>query len=122
MHATLGKCNALWGKSTSPKSAEIIEAICGKTIIRPCATRWNSLFDALSGLNEVRGKLSEICEALELPVLGNKDMDFISAYISVLSPIASSLDILQGQDNVYMADIYPEILQIVKELNSDNIQ
>ncbi|KAK0139974.1 hypothetical protein N1851_023137 [Merluccius polli] len=49
--STFGKCNALWNKcGRSTLTAETVEDACSLQLLRPNATRWNSLFLAVERL------------------------------------------------------------------------
>lgn len=54
------KCNYLWNTSRRPKSAEIIKSNLGCSLIYPCPTRWNSLFDSISQLLVYKAKLNTV--------------------------------------------------------------
>ena len=43
----MGKVVALWNKTMRPKSSEIIVQGFGRSIERPCPTRWNSEYDCM---------------------------------------------------------------------------
>ena len=46
--ATFAKCQSLWNKSSrSSQAAEVIEDECGLVLLKPNATRWNSVFMAV---------------------------------------------------------------------------
>lgn len=47
-----------------PKSAEIIKSIIGCSLIYPCLTRWNSLFDSISQLLIDKAKLNIVFQHL----------------------------------------------------------
>lgn len=45
---TFAKCQALWNKaSRSTQAAEVVEEECGLVLLKPNATRWNSIFMAV---------------------------------------------------------------------------
>jgi len=62
--AAIEKCNFLWNMSRRPKSAEVIKSILGCSLIYPCTTRWNSLFDSISQLLIYKAKLNTVFEHL----------------------------------------------------------
>jgi hypothetical protein len=57
--------------SRSTKASDEIERICKRKLCVPCFTRWNSLFDSVVAILEVRSHLETICEILEKPKLKN---------------------------------------------------
>ena len=53
-------CQALWNKSSrSSRAAEIVEDECGLVLLKPNATRWNSVFMAVERLNRIVKEKSE---------------------------------------------------------------
>jgi len=61
------------------KAANAVTQICsdeGKRFLVPCATRWNSIYDAVCRVLELKEKLNEVCSALELPKLKTTHVDF----------------------------------------------
>ena len=71
--STFAKCQALWNKtSRSPLASEAVANESPLQLIRPCATRWNSVYDAVKRLNQIidaKGSqaLHNICQRLDLP-------------------------------------------------------
>jgi hypothetical protein len=111
-HAAMGKCSALWNAGSRPKSAEI----CDRSLRTPCATRWNSLFDSVTGLLDKRDALSRLMAALNLPAFKDLELDFLEEYRQTLVPIAVALDRLQGDTNTYYADLMPTLFSVNKQL------
>jgi len=54
--SVINKCNILWNLAGRPKSAVIIQNILGLTLSRPGETRWNSLYDALPQILNIKKK------------------------------------------------------------------
>ncbi len=97
-NATMAKCSAIWNSaSRSQKSSEAVDDIIGRRLVKPCPTRWNSLYDAMHVLHEVRANLNRICEAVNVAALKDPEIKFIEHYITVMSPIATALDLLQSE-------------------------
>lgn len=71
--STFAKCQALWNKFSRTTAAnEIVSKEAGLQLVRPCATRWNSVFNSVARLNRIRHEkgnsaISNICHSLELP-------------------------------------------------------
>jgi hypothetical protein len=55
----------------------------GKCFLVPCVTRWNSTYDAVCRVLEMKDKLNDICLALELPKFKQSDLDFLIEYSRV---------------------------------------
>jgi hypothetical protein len=87
--------------------------------VKPCATRWNSLFDALSVLQTIRPEIKNVCQAIGVAVFKDQELDFIDEYIAVLRPIATALDRLQGDKSEsmsYMGALMPTLLTVQQKL------
>uniref|UniRef100_A0A8C6UZ75 Transposase n=1 Tax=Neogobius melanostomus TaxID=47308 RepID=A0A8C6UZ75_9GOBI len=95
------KCAALWTKaSCSTVAAEIVDEICGKKLIVPTSTRWNSFHDALSRISDNSViDLNRLCARLDIRAPTEREYLFLKEYCSVLKPLTVALDILQGEDN-----------------------
>lgn len=109
------KLQAFWSKSSGPKASELIKAILGVCVVRPCPTRWNSLYDSVGFLLKLDlAKLNMVFVQLEIPVLTEKDYKFLRNYMMIMKPIAESLDHLQS--NVYYAVLIPKLYTARVEL------
>lgn len=62
----LDKSKELWKLAKSPKKNELIQEVLGKALKRPIVTRWNSLFDCLEQLLQLKEKLLTLFEKLEI--------------------------------------------------------
>lgn len=120
MYRTIfGKLTALWNLThRSTSASDEVETICNMKLNVPCPTRWNSLYDSINRVLLLKDHLAAICEKLQKPKLKNAEMDFLSEYVTVMKPIAKSLDLLQGEDNCYLGYVLPTLLQIENALNS----
>ena len=71
--STFAKCSALWNKtSRSVQVAEMAKEKCGLNLIKPNATRWNSIFMAVQRLNRIINEKGEnvihsICSLADIP-------------------------------------------------------
>ena len=81
-----------------------------------CPTRWNSQFDCISELLKHKEHLFQLCNELELVKLQNHEIDFLSEFRTCMQSIAVCLDILQGEQNIYMGDLIPSIMAIDHKL------
>ena len=118
LRSTLAKCNALWNKfSRSPQLAEKIVDHCGRGLITPAATRWNSLFDSIRCLLDMKDKLPQIFEHASVEKLKATEVEFIDDYVTALQPIAYALDKLQSEKDFYYGYLAPTIFQTLKALD-----
>lgn len=105
------KCAALWTKATrSTVASEIVDEICGKKIIVPTSTRWNSFHDALSRISDIPAQdLNTLCTRLDIRGPTERGNLFLKEYCSVLKPMTVALDILQGEENCYYGSLLPTL-------------
>ncbi len=74
----MGKCDAVWNlTSRSTKAADAAYDIIKFRFARPCATRWNSHYDAISLVLRAGDKLNAVCTALSLPQFQQAHMNFM---------------------------------------------
>lgn len=121
--ATLNKLHSLWVLThRSSRAKEICKEVLGKCLLIPCATRWNSKFDAVQRCNEpevqknlntlIQRLKSEIKSAAHLQNLTNNDFSVMKHYINVMKPVAQSLDTLQGEYNSSQGFILPVLVSL----------
>lgn len=105
------KCQVLFNKQNmSTLAAEIIFNHLGRYLVVPGATRWNSMFDSLQLLLTKVDKLDDICRDLDVPLLKKpSETDFLKEYCQVLEPVATALDILQGEKEIFMGYLLPTL-------------
>ena len=93
----------------SSKAADAVKAISDKALIHPCPTWWNSRFDAVHRLLELSDKLPAMCDALNLPRVKPIEMEFLREYDMVMSPLAATLDVLQGDISCFYGMLLPKL-------------
>jgi hypothetical protein len=85
----------------------------------PNATRWNALFDSVRHVKQlidcneqndqekVKKDTKALCSSEKLPKFKPAEFKFISEFVSVMTPIAYALDVLQGdQETTSQPGIY----------------
>ncbi|CAG9793028.1 unnamed protein product [Diatraea saccharalis] len=79
MHAAvMKKCNVLWKAAGRPKSAEIIQDVLGHTLSRPGETRWNSLYDTLQQISNIKEKSLLLHRSLNIKnTIKENEFDYI---------------------------------------------
>lgn len=115
LHSSNGKLSAIWNKVNKQISNEIMSDILGCQLLTPVPTRWNSYYDARrSLLFHSSDKLEAVCKALDLPCFKEQELAFLKEENRVLTPLAESLDRLQGQTNPesYMGFLFPTLFQL----------
>ncbi|KAI4454212.1 transposase-related [Holotrichia oblita] len=94
--ACLSSCTEL------PRTAEVIKRVLGYTLNYPGATRWNSLYDSITRIVEVKDKVPDLFNKLDIANhFKESELQYLIDYLAVVKPIAIALDILQRQDNVF---------------------
>ena len=117
LQGSFGKCQALWNAvHRSSKASDAVKELSDKMLISPCPTRWNSKFDAVGRLLELKDKLAAICDALSLPHLKSVELDFLKEYHTVMQPATATLDLLQGDVNCFYGIILPKLVQLQNKL------
>ena len=116
-----GKCSSLSNAAhQSSKAAEAVLDILGRTIPKPNSTRWNSEFDSYSTIYNMKDKINNVMERLQLPKFSNQDFTFLGEWLEVMKPIAQALDKLQGENTpeAYFGSILPTLHAIQRRLSS----
>lgn len=118
--ATLSKLQAIWvfpRKSSQAKTYS--KDILGCSLLIPCATRWNSKYDAVCkiytlGMDKINAYIdalkTNLKTASHLLKLTKEDWTMISIYLKVMKPVATSLDRLQGEKESSQGFILPSLL------------
>lgn len=101
------KLQGLWNYTHRSSMAKTIcKEVIGCCLQVPVVTRWNSKFDAVakccqpeikSKVNYLVQRLATELNATHLQILTNFDWIVLSDYLSVMKPVATSLDKLQGE-------------------------
>ena len=111
------KCNALWKAAGRPRTAEIMHEILQHTLSRPGETRWNSLFDALQQIWNIKEKNLQLHKALNIKnAFVDSDFDYIKEYLICSTPITEALDIMQSEVNTFYGIVLPCLLALKKNL------
>lgn len=127
-----GKLQTIWViPRRSAVAKNIAKEVFNCMLKIPCETRWNSKYDAIKHVYNLRGNMNKYIEKLQehirrisLPKFTNEDWAVISAYLKVMEPVANSLDRLQGDKNGFQGFILPSIITMehhIKQLEGGNI-
>jgi hypothetical protein len=116
-----GKLQGVWNaQNMRTVAANQIKEAVGKKLKTPGVTRWNSYYDACVMMLEVledpdrREKLNVVMRSQNLPVLYDADKALLAQYCKIMKPVATCLDILQGEDKAYMGILLPT-LKLMKD-------
>ena len=88
---------------------------CGKTLVRDCSTRWNSTFDMLRRLLEIRAELNQVLEELGMDTLLTSDWAKLENLVKLLEPFAIHTDQLQS-DSQSLSQVVPCLLNLEAHL------
>lgn len=87
-NSTLAKLTALWNIChRSTKASDMVESICKYKVIVPCPTRWNSFYDSITRILNIKEYLPQICETLQKPKLKSSELEFLEEYRRVMEPL-----------------------------------
>lgn len=91
----------------------------GRQLPTPCQTRWNSYFDSLNVLLSINVlKFRTFCEKMQVSPIDLDERNFLKEYVAVMEPIATYLDLLQGEVNCFLGLVLPSITMLNKLLNA----
>lgn len=115
---TLDRCNWLWKSLRSPKTNEALMMYLGKALLRPVITRWNSLFDAIRRLIQLKEKIlhRDMNQIVQLRnPLRYADFEYLEEYIECTKPLAEAIDILQGE--TYYGYLLPTLVSLRRKID-----
>ncbi|CAD6216270.1 GSCOCG00011329001-RA-CDS, partial [Cotesia congregata] len=113
----IDRCSSLLQLLSAPKKAENAKSILGKSLKRPVATRWNSLYDSLIQIFSLKEKILNNVQALEMTKpLKETDFRFIEEYCRCHQPIAQAIDVLQGDQIASYGYLLPTLIMTRKRL------
>lgn len=93
---------------------------CGKTLVRDCSTRWNSTFDMLRRLLEIRTELNQVLEELGMDTLLTSDWSKMENLVTLLEPFAIHTDQLQS-DSQSLSQVVPCLLNLEAHLQTTTV-
>lgn len=107
------KCEALWKNLRSVKVREILNNYLEVKLKQPVVTRWNASFDALKQIYSIKEKLlsSELKNKVNHYLKFNtEDFEYIQFYLTMMEPLANTLDRLQGETDAFYGILLPNLL------------
>lgn len=121
LKSILPKCTVLWNKQNrSSVAGDLIHDQLKIYFVTPKKTRWNSTYDSLKCIPKIlfekETNLNFICDRLEIPRFCKIDVDFIDEYLRITGTIANSLDLFQGEKNMYAGYLLPTLKEIKTQL------
>ena len=82
-------------------------------MITPNDTRWNSTFDAMQFLLEIKDKLNDLMDALDLRRFTSQEIVFLEEYVTLMKPLAITLDQLQS-NSASLGMVLPAMVKLEK--------
>ncbi len=87
----------------------------GRTVIADCPTRWNSTYQMVRRLLEIRHSIDSVLAKAKHDTLRNKEWERLQELISLLQPFAEQTDVLQS-DGRSLSLIIPALLDLEAHL------
>ncbi len=121
-YKVFGILSKLWSKyNQSPKFSGLVREKMGKALMTPTATRWNSTYDSVKRVLELREKdrvaFNVILDAAKLPRLTDQELSFLDQWEKVMRNLAAALDHLQGDKAMYLGHLLPTITFLKSYIN-----
>lgn len=99
-----------------PKTAEIIENVLSHTLSRPSETKWNSIYDSLKQILEIR-QSALLFKALNINnMLNEYEFNYVEEHLACAGLLAEVLDLLQGENNIYYGIMVPCLVALRQKL------
>lgn len=122
----MAKLTTVFNKQTrSTLASDKIQETLGELFTVHNSTRWNSLYDALSRVNrlllEKSAELQNVFAEFDLRPITTEEGEFLAEYIEAMTPLATSLDLLQGE-NVGIGYLLPAIYDILEQWQAQLLQ
>lgn len=86
--------------------------------MKPTEVRWNSLFNCVKRITELKGKLPELCHLVGVEQFQELELKFLDDYVTAMGPVAAALDKLQSENECYYGILAPTILKTVDRLDT----
>lgn len=113
------RCETLWRAMRAPKKREALKTYLNCSLKRPVITRWNSYYDALRQIASLQDKLMHhhalqgIIDTKCLP--RSEDYRYINEYLLCLQPLATAIDILQGDKECHYGFLLPTLISLTRK-------
>ncbi|XP_002002305.3 uncharacterized protein LOC6576314 [Drosophila mojavensis] len=114
----MAKCSALWRKCFCSPSAQIIAALLGEALVCPSRNRWFSIYDSICCILLHKDKLGELCSQLALhnSCFSASDLQYLEEYRILMSPIATTIEFLRMESNLYYGCLIPALTSLCVKL------
>jgi hypothetical protein len=104
----------------SSVAQEKLIALCGKVVVKDCATRWNSVLLVLDRLLSIRIHLEIVLKELKHDSLTNTEWERVADLQRLLAPFREQTDALQT-DALSLSSVLPSILELTLHLQDQSL-
>lgn len=110
---TFKKLSSFWNLlSRSTVVSDKVFDLCSCKFPVPNLTRWNSMYDAVHKVVTNKQNLVLVFNELKIKKMKKNEWSFLEEYCKVMSPLAISLDKLQGERSCHLGFVAPTILAL----------
>lgn len=124
---TFAVLNKMWNQyNQSNKFAELVQEKFSKALVTPSPTRWNSLFDSVQRVLQLKEEDNASFQTLfafssgarkdSLRPLQLQEWSFLQEWAQVMEPVASALDFLQGEEDRCLGHLLPTVTELQRQL------
>jgi len=99
---------------------EKLIALCGRVVVKDCATRWNSILFVLHRLLSIRVPLETVLKELKHDSLTNTEWERVADLQRLLAPFREQTDALQT-DTLSLSSVLPSILELTLHLQDESV-
>ncbi len=108
------KLKKIWNKQArSAQASDYIKDKLDILFILHNATRWNSYYDAMKGINHLiatkNSELSDVFKHFKVIPLTNREEEFIAEFLRIMDPFTQALDVLQNEEKMNIGCVLPTI-------------
>ncbi|XP_023166166.2 uncharacterized protein LOC111596262 [Drosophila hydei] len=114
----MAKCSALWRKCFCTQSAQIVATVLDDALVCPSRNRWFSIYDSICCLLLHKDRLAELCSRLALhnSCFSVSDLQYLDEYRILMSPIATTIEFLRMESNLYYGCLIPALTSLCVKL------
>ncbi|KAL1268767.1 hypothetical protein QQF64_034130 [Cirrhinus molitorella] len=95
------RCQPVYSSCT-----ELVESLCGKKLMVPTVTRWNSFHNAVARITEISiPQLTTLCSQSGVRAFSEREYKFLVEYCTVTKPLTKASDHLQGENDCYYGNL-----------------
>ncbi len=95
----------------SSKATEMLLRLAGKGLLSDCPTRWNSTYDMIVRIIELKEPLARVLESQNWDGIANTEWQKLQMFVDLLKPFSEHTDKLQGDNNT-LSSIVPATLDM----------